>query len=136
MCVYVDVCNVSCVCFREQMESMVEQLQVKLQDSQQGVRAGAAELQQLQAEHDTLLERHNQILQESVAKEAELRERCVGALSARATGSSLDRTKPPLTPQPLLTRPSRSLPASCAPLPSILHPSQTPGPPDGERVPA
>ncbi|XP_062313037.1 GRIP and coiled-coil domain-containing protein 2 isoform X1 [Osmerus eperlanus] len=60
---------------REQMESVVEQLQVKLQDSQQGLRAGAAELQQLQAEHDTLLERHNKILQETVAKEAQLRER-------------------------------------------------------------
>lgn len=35
------------------------------------------ELQQLQVEHDTLLERHNKILQETISKEAELRERCV-----------------------------------------------------------
>lgn len=33
------------------------------------------ELQQLQVEHDTLLERHNKILQETISKEAELRER-------------------------------------------------------------
>lgn len=36
------------------------------------------ELQQLQVEHDTLLERHNKILQETISKEAELRERHVG----------------------------------------------------------
>ncbi|XP_071211169.1 GRIP and coiled-coil domain-containing protein 2-like isoform X4 [Salvelinus alpinus] len=60
---------------REQMESMVDQYKAKLQDSQQSLAASTAELQQLQMEHDTLLERHNKILQETVAKEAELRER-------------------------------------------------------------
>uniref|UniRef100_A0A4W5L6I5 GRIP and coiled-coil domain containing 2 n=1 Tax=Hucho hucho TaxID=62062 RepID=A0A4W5L6I5_9TELE len=60
---------------REQMESMVDQYKAKLQDSQQSLAVSTAELQQLQMEHDTLLERHNKILQETVAKEAELRER-------------------------------------------------------------
>ncbi|XP_014029407.2 GRIP and coiled-coil domain-containing protein 2 isoform X3 [Salmo salar] len=60
---------------REQMESMVDQYKAKLQDSQQSLAVSTAELQQLQMEHDTLLERHNKILQETIAKEAELRER-------------------------------------------------------------
>ncbi|XP_071002644.1 GRIP and coiled-coil domain-containing protein 2-like isoform X1 [Oncorhynchus clarkii lewisi] len=60
---------------REQMESLVDQYKAKLQDSQQSLAVSTAELQQLQMEHDTLLERHNKILQETVAKEAELRER-------------------------------------------------------------
>ncbi|XP_038862955.1 GRIP and coiled-coil domain-containing protein 2-like isoform X1 [Salvelinus namaycush] len=60
---------------REQMESMVDQYKAKLQDSQQSLAVSTAEFQQLQMEHDTLLERHNKILQETVAKEAELRER-------------------------------------------------------------
>lgn len=57
------------------MESMVDQYKAKLQDSQQSLALSTAEFQQLQMEHDTLLERHNKILQETVAKEAELRER-------------------------------------------------------------
>ncbi|XP_041700495.1 GRIP and coiled-coil domain-containing protein 2 isoform X1 [Coregonus clupeaformis] len=60
---------------RDQMESMVDQYKAKLQDSQQSLAVSTAELQQLQMEHDTLLERHNKILQETVTKEAELRER-------------------------------------------------------------
>ncbi|XP_035605430.1 GRIP and coiled-coil domain-containing protein 2 [Oncorhynchus keta] len=60
---------------REQMESLVDQYKAKLQDSQQSLAVSTAELQQLQMEHDTLLERHNKILQETVSKEAELRER-------------------------------------------------------------
>ncbi|XP_064800370.1 GRIP and coiled-coil domain-containing protein 2-like isoform X2 [Oncorhynchus masou masou] len=60
---------------REQMEYLVDQYKAKLQDSQQSLAVSTAELQQLQMEHDTLLERHNKILQETVAKEAELRER-------------------------------------------------------------
>ncbi|XP_024001205.1 GRIP and coiled-coil domain-containing protein 2-like, partial [Salvelinus sp. IW2-2015] len=57
------------------MESMVDQYISQAAGSQQSLAASTAELQQLQMEHDTLLERHNKILQETVAKEAELRER-------------------------------------------------------------
>ncbi|KAL0963550.1 hypothetical protein UPYG_G00307830 [Umbra pygmaea] len=60
---------------REQMESVVDQLKAKLKESQQSLAVNTAELQQIQVEHDTLLERHNKILQENVSKEAELRER-------------------------------------------------------------
>ncbi|XP_029558501.1 GRIP and coiled-coil domain-containing protein 2-like [Salmo trutta] len=71
---------------REQMESMVDQYKAKLQDSQQSLAVSTAEFQQLQMEHDTLLERHNKILQETIAKEAELRERL---LSLQAESMSL-----------------------------------------------
>uniref|UniRef100_A0A4W5QI54 GRIP domain-containing protein n=1 Tax=Hucho hucho TaxID=62062 RepID=A0A4W5QI54_9TELE len=71
---------------REQMESMVDQYKAKLQDSQQSLAVSTAEFQQLQMEHDTLLERHNKILQETVTKEAELRERL---LSLQAESMSL-----------------------------------------------
>lgn len=60
---------------REQLSSQVEQLRTKQAESQQSLQSATAELQQLQTEHDTLLERHNKILQETVSKEAELRER-------------------------------------------------------------
>uniref|UniRef100_A0A8C8DA48 GRIP domain-containing protein n=1 Tax=Oncorhynchus tshawytscha TaxID=74940 RepID=A0A8C8DA48_ONCTS len=71
---------------REQIESMVDQYKAKLQDSQQSLAVSTAEFQQLQMEHDTLLERHNKILQETVTKEAELRERL---LSLQAESMSL-----------------------------------------------
>lgn len=68
--------RVTCgVFFREQLVSQVEQLRTRLVESQQSLQSSAAELQQLQTQHDTLLERHNKILQETVSKEAELRER-------------------------------------------------------------
>ncbi|KGL91707.1 GRIP and coiled-coil domain-containing protein 2, partial [Charadrius vociferus] len=60
---------------REQLEMVIDQLKVKLQDAQHNSQTNASELQALQAEHDTLLERHNKMLQETVAKEAELREK-------------------------------------------------------------
>ncbi|CAN8196540.1 unnamed protein product [Coccothraustes coccothraustes] len=60
---------------REQLEMVIDQLKVKLQDAQHNSQMNASELQALQAEHDTLLERHNKMLQETVAKEAELREK-------------------------------------------------------------
>ncbi|XP_062457630.1 GRIP and coiled-coil domain-containing protein 2 [Rhea pennata] len=60
---------------REHLEMMIDQLKVKLQDTQHNLQISAAELQALQSEHDTLLERHNKMLQETVAKEAELREK-------------------------------------------------------------
>ncbi|KFW94169.1 GRIP and coiled-coil domain-containing protein 2, partial [Phalacrocorax carbo] len=60
---------------REQLEMVVDQLKVKLQDAQHNSQMNASELQALQSEHDTLLERHNKMLQETVAKEAELREK-------------------------------------------------------------
>lgn len=65
-------CDVFC---REQLSSQVDQLRVRLAESQQSLQSSTAELQQLQTQHDTLLERHNKILQENVTKEAELRER-------------------------------------------------------------
>ncbi|XP_042314297.1 GRIP and coiled-coil domain-containing protein 2 isoform X2 [Sceloporus undulatus] len=60
---------------REQMEKVMDQLRIKLQDTQHNLQINVTELQALQSEHDTLLERHNKILQETVAKEAELREK-------------------------------------------------------------
>ncbi|KAM6419097.1 GRIP and coiled-coil domain-containing protein 2 isoform 3-T3 [Pluvialis apricaria] len=60
---------------REQLEVVIDQLKVKLQDAQHNSQMNASELQALQSEHDTLLERHNKMLQETVAKEAELREK-------------------------------------------------------------
>uniref|UniRef100_A0A8C8AGR0 GRIP domain-containing protein n=1 Tax=Otus sunia TaxID=257818 RepID=A0A8C8AGR0_9STRI len=60
---------------REQLEITIDQLKVKLQDAQHNSQMNASELQALQSEHDTLLERHNKMLQETVAKEAELREK-------------------------------------------------------------
>uniref|UniRef100_A0A8B9FL32 GRIP and coiled-coil domain containing 2 n=1 Tax=Amazona collaria TaxID=241587 RepID=A0A8B9FL32_9PSIT len=60
---------------REQLEMVIEQLKVKLQDAQHNAQLNASELEVLQSEHDTLLERHNKMLQETVAKEAELREK-------------------------------------------------------------
>lgn len=67
--------NMLCVCVREQLSSQVEQLRSRLAESQQSLQSNTVELLQLQTEHDTLLERHNKILQETVSKEAELRER-------------------------------------------------------------
>ncbi|XP_013378245.1 PREDICTED: GRIP and coiled-coil domain-containing protein 2 isoform X1 [Chinchilla lanigera] len=60
---------------REHLEMLVDQLKIKLQDSQNNLQASVSELQALQSEHDILLERHNRTLQETVAKEAELREK-------------------------------------------------------------
>ncbi|KAF7252927.1 GRIP and coiled-coil domain-containing protein 2 [Varanus komodoensis] len=60
---------------REHMEKVIDQLKIKLQDTQRNLQMNVTELQALQSEHDTLLERHNKILQETVAKEAELREK-------------------------------------------------------------
>ncbi|XP_041662723.1 GRIP and coiled-coil domain-containing protein 2 [Cheilinus undulatus] len=66
---------------REQLSSQVEQLRSRLAESQQSLLSSTAELQQLQTEHDTLLERHNKILQETISKEAELRERLLSVQS-------------------------------------------------------
>ncbi|KAM8857664.1 GRIP and coiled-coil domain-containing protein 2 [Synchiropus picturatus] len=66
---------------RERMTSQVEQLRSRLAESQQNLQSSTAELLQLQNEHDTLLERHNKILQENVSKEAELRERLLSVQS-------------------------------------------------------
>ncbi|KAL8190077.1 UNVERIFIED_CONTAM: hypothetical protein K2H54_039047 [Gekko kuhli] len=60
---------------REHLENVIDQLKIKLQDTQHSLQINVVELQALQSEHDTLLERHNKILQETVAKEAELREK-------------------------------------------------------------
>ncbi|KAM6970505.1 uncharacterized protein gcc2 [Aplochiton taeniatus] len=71
---------------REQMSGVVDQLKARLEDTQQGLQSTLAELQQLQAQHGTLLERHNKMLQETVTKEAELRERL---LSLQSEGMAL-----------------------------------------------
>lgn len=60
------------------MSSELEQLRSRLAETQQSLQSSTAELQQLQSEHDALLERHNRIFQETVSKEAELRERSAG----------------------------------------------------------
>lgn len=62
-------------CFREHLAMLVDQLKIKLQDTQNNLQVNVSELQTLQSEHDTLLERHNKMLQETVSKEAELREK-------------------------------------------------------------
>ncbi|XP_073207154.1 GRIP and coiled-coil domain-containing protein 2 isoform X4 [Lepidochelys kempii] len=62
---------------REHMEMVIDQLKVKLQDAQHNLQISVTELQALQSEHDTLLERHNKMLQETVTKEAELREKSI-----------------------------------------------------------
>ncbi|XP_054642655.1 GRIP and coiled-coil domain-containing protein 2 [Dunckerocampus dactyliophorus] len=66
---------------REQLSSQVDQLRSKLAENQKSLQSSTADLQQLQNEHDTLLERHNQILQENISKEAELRERLLSVQS-------------------------------------------------------
>lgn len=60
---------------REHLEMLIDQLKIKLQDTQNNLQISVSELQTLQSEHDTLLERHNKMLQETVSKEAELREK-------------------------------------------------------------
>lgn len=60
---------------REHLEMLIDQLKIKLQDSQNSLQINVSEFQTLQSEHDTLLERHNRMLQETVTKEAELREK-------------------------------------------------------------
>ncbi|XP_058041517.1 GRIP and coiled-coil domain-containing protein 2 [Ahaetulla prasina] len=60
---------------REHMEKVIEQLKIKLQETQHNLQTNVVDLQTLQSEHDALLDRHNKILQETVAKEAELREK-------------------------------------------------------------
>ncbi|XP_061923449.1 GRIP and coiled-coil domain-containing protein 2 [Entelurus aequoreus] len=66
---------------REELTSQVDQLRSRLAENQKSLQSSTADLQQLQNEHDTLLERHNQILQENVSKEAELRERLLSVQS-------------------------------------------------------
>ncbi|XP_070367614.1 GRIP and coiled-coil domain-containing protein 2 isoform X2 [Equus asinus] len=60
---------------REHLEMLIDQLKIKLQDTQNNLQMSVSELQTLQSEHDALLERHNKMLQETVSKEAELREK-------------------------------------------------------------
>ncbi|KAM5322085.1 GRIP and coiled-coil domain-containing protein 2 isoform 1-T1 [Glossophaga mutica] len=60
---------------REHLEMLVDQLKIKLQDTQNNLQINVSELQTLQSEHHTLLERHNKMLQETVSKEAALREK-------------------------------------------------------------
>ncbi|XP_028656742.1 GRIP and coiled-coil domain-containing protein 2 [Erpetoichthys calabaricus] len=69
---------------REYLEKVMEQLKAKLQETQKSLKLNTDDLQTLQMEHDTLLERHNKMLQETVAKEAELRERVCTVQSENA----------------------------------------------------
>ncbi|XP_053311061.1 GRIP and coiled-coil domain-containing protein 2 [Spea bombifrons] len=66
---------------REHLQSMLDQIKVKLQETQHTLQINTVELQALQSEHDVLLERHNKMLQETVTKEAELREKLSAAQS-------------------------------------------------------
>lgn len=72
-CLYKHYCF--CIGFREHLQTMLDQVKNKLQDAQHSLQMNTAELQTLQSEHDMLLERHNKMLQETVTKEAELREK-------------------------------------------------------------
>lgn len=54
---------------------LIDQLKIKLQDTQNNLQINVSELQTLQSEHDALLERHNRMLQETVSKETGLREK-------------------------------------------------------------
>ncbi|XP_051009023.1 GRIP and coiled-coil domain-containing protein 2 [Acomys russatus] len=69
---------------REHLEMLIDQLKIKLQDSQNSLQFSVSEFQTLQSEHDTLLERHNRMLQETVSKEAELREKLCSVQSENA----------------------------------------------------
>uniref|UniRef100_A0A480XJD7 GRIP and coiled-coil domain-containing protein 2 n=2 Tax=Sus scrofa TaxID=9823 RepID=A0A480XJD7_PIG len=60
---------------REHLEMLIDQLKIKLQDTQNNLQVHVSELQALQSEHDALLERNSRLLQETVSKEAELREK-------------------------------------------------------------
>ncbi|KAG8586937.1 hypothetical protein GDO81_005520 [Engystomops pustulosus] len=60
---------------REHLQAMLDQVKTKLQETQHSLQMNTAELQTLQSDHDLLLERHNKMLQETVTKEAELREK-------------------------------------------------------------
>ncbi|XP_075192565.1 GRIP and coiled-coil domain-containing protein 2 isoform X2 [Anomaloglossus baeobatrachus] len=60
---------------REHLQAMLDQVKTKLLEAQHSLQMSTAELQSLQTEHDMLLERHNKMLQETVTKEAELREK-------------------------------------------------------------
>ncbi|CAH2223205.1 GRIP and coiled-coil domain-containing 2 [Pelobates cultripes] len=66
---------------REHLQIMLDQVKAKLQETQQNLQINTSELLALQSEHDTLLERHNKMLQETVTKEAELREKLCTAQS-------------------------------------------------------
>uniref|UniRef100_A0A8C0KDB2 GRIP and coiled-coil domain containing 2 n=1 Tax=Canis lupus dingo TaxID=286419 RepID=A0A8C0KDB2_CANLU len=70
---------------REHLEMLIDQLKIKLQDTQNNLQISVSELQTLQSEHDTLLERHNKMLQETVSKEAELREKLCSIQSENMT---------------------------------------------------
>ncbi|XP_051690640.1 GRIP and coiled-coil domain-containing protein 2 isoform X2 [Oryctolagus cuniculus] len=73
---------------RQHLEMLIDQLKIKLQDSQNNLQVNVSELQALQSEHDALLERHNRMLQETVSKEAELREKLCSIQSENMTMKS------------------------------------------------
>ncbi|XP_069747241.1 GRIP and coiled-coil domain-containing protein 2 isoform X2 [Narcine bancroftii] len=69
---------------KEHLQKVIDQLKAKLQESQCNLQVRGSELQTLQLDHDMLLERHNKILQETVTREAEIREKlcCVQSENA------------------------------------------------------
>ncbi|XP_051882341.1 GRIP and coiled-coil domain-containing protein 2 [Pristis pectinata] len=69
---------------KEHLQKVIDQLKAKLQETQCNLQVSVGELQALQLEHDMLLERHNKILQETVSREAEIREKlcCVQSENA------------------------------------------------------
>ncbi|XP_040831452.1 GRIP and coiled-coil domain-containing protein 2 [Ochotona curzoniae] len=73
---------------RQHLEMLIDQLKIKLQESQNNLQVNMSELQALQSEHDALLERHNRMLQETVSKEAELREKLCSVQSENITMKS------------------------------------------------
>ncbi|XP_028341400.1 GRIP and coiled-coil domain-containing protein 2-like [Physeter macrocephalus] len=67
---------------------LIDQLKIKLQDTQNNLQINVSELQTLQSEHDALLERHNRMLQETVSKETGLREKLCAVQSENSAMKS------------------------------------------------
>ncbi|KAM9054010.1 GRIP and coiled-coil domain-containing protein 2 isoform 1-T1 [Megaptera novaeangliae] len=73
---------------REHLEMLIDQLKIKLQDTQNNLQINVSELQTLQSEHDALLERHSRMLQETVSKETGLREKLCAVQSENSAMKS------------------------------------------------
>ncbi|XP_072899666.1 GRIP and coiled-coil domain-containing protein 2 [Hemitrygon akajei] len=69
---------------KEHLQTVIDQLKAKLHESQCHLQVSVGDLQALQLEHDMLLERHNKILQETVTRETEMREKLCSVQSENA----------------------------------------------------
>ncbi|XP_062910118.1 GRIP and coiled-coil domain-containing protein 2 [Mobula hypostoma] len=69
---------------KEHLQKVIDQLKAKLHETQCQLQVSVGELQALQLEHDMLLERHNKILQETVTRETEIREKLCSVQSENA----------------------------------------------------